>query len=57
VAVRKFILTGAFVGLAGVMLSFFGNPPNSGICVSCFMENIAGSLGLHNNIRMQYLRH
>ena len=55
-AVRKFILTGAFIGLAGVMLSFFGNPPNSGICVSCFMENIAGSLGLHNNIRMQYLR-
>jgi YedE family putative selenium metabolism protein len=56
VAVHKFILTGAFIGLAGVMLSFFGNPPNSGICVSCFMENIAGSLGLHNNIRMQYLR-
>jgi len=56
VAVHKFIITGALVGLAGVMLSFWGNPPNSGICVSCFMENIAGSLGLHDHIRMQYIR-
>ncbi len=52
----RFILTGAFIGLAGVMLSFFGNPPNTGFCVSCFMENIAGSLGLHGNVRMQYIR-
>lgn len=52
----KFILTGAFIGLAGVILSFLGNPPNTGFCVSCFMENIAGSLGLHGNIRMQYIR-
>lgn len=55
-AVRNFIITGVIVGLAGVLLSFLGNPPNSGICVSCFMENIAGSLGLHDNIRMQYIR-
>jgi YedE family putative selenium metabolism protein len=51
-----FILTGAVIGISGVMLSFFGNPPNTGFCVSCFMENIAGSLGLHGNARMQYLR-
>jgi YedE family putative selenium metabolism protein len=56
VAVHNFIITGAIVGLAGVILSFLGNPPNSGICVSCFMENIAGSLGLQDNIRMQYIR-
>lgn len=55
-AVPKIIVTGAIVGLAGVLLSFWGNPANSGICVSCFMENIAGSLGLHDNIRMQYIR-
>ena len=55
-AVPKIIVTGAIVGLAGVMLSFWGNPANSGICVSCFMENIAGSLGLHDNMRMQYIR-
>ncbi|HWR57259.1 MAG TPA: YedE family putative selenium transporter [Thermodesulfovibrionales bacterium] len=51
-----FLLTGAVVGVGGVMLSFLGNPPNTGFCVSCFMENIAGSIGLHGNIRMQYLR-
>ncbi len=52
----NFILAGGFIGLAGVILSFMGNPANTGFCVSCFMENIAGSLGLHGNIRMQYIR-
>ncbi|MEW6601397.1 MAG: YedE family putative selenium transporter [Nitrospirota bacterium] len=51
-----FILTGAIIGITGVMLSYWGNPANTGFCVSCFMENIAGSLGLHGNTRMQYLR-
>jgi len=47
---------GAVIGVGAVVLSYYGNPANTGICVSCFMENIAGSLGLHNNFRMQYLR-
>jgi YedE family putative selenium metabolism protein len=51
-----FILTGAVIGITGVILSFYGNPANTGLCVSCFMENIAGSIGLHGNTRMQYLR-
>lgn len=51
-----FLLTGTMIGISGVLLSFLGNPANTGFCVSCFMENIAGSLGLHQNIRMQYLR-
>ena len=51
-----FIVTGAVIGISGVILSLLGNPANTGYCVSCFMENIAGSLGLHGNIRMQYLR-
>ncbi len=51
-----FLLTGAVIGISGVLLSYLGNPPNTGFCVSCFMENIAGSIGLHGNIRMQYLR-
>jgi len=54
--VVKLIGTGAFIGLAGVMLSYYGNPASTGFCVSCFMENIAGSLGLHGNIRMQFIR-
>lgn len=51
-----FLLTGAAIGIAGVILSLLGNPANTGFCISCFMENIAGSIGLHGNVRMQYLR-
>ncbi|MBI5208088.1 MAG: YedE-related selenium metabolism membrane protein, partial [Candidatus Firestonebacteria bacterium] len=50
------ISTGLFIGVFGVLLFVWGNPKNSGICISCFFENIAGALGLHNNLRMQYLR-
>jgi YedE family putative selenium metabolism protein len=51
-----YVVTGAVIGVSGVVLSWLGNPPNTGFCVSCFMENIAGAIGLHGNIRMQYLR-
>lgn len=50
------VALGAFLGGLGVLLSVWGNPENSGICVSCFIENSAGALGLHDNPRMQYLR-
>ncbi|OHB29447.1 MAG: hypothetical protein A2X84_01250 [Desulfuromonadaceae bacterium GWC2_58_13] len=50
------ILAGLSLGTLGVLLSVWGNPQNSGICVSCFFENSAGALGLHDNSRMQYLR-
>ncbi|MHB8789396.1 MAG: YedE family putative selenium transporter [Desulfobulbaceae bacterium] len=51
-----FILMGAVIGIGAVLLSWYGNPANTGLCVACFMENIAGALGFHNNVRMQYLR-
>lgn len=50
------VVSGALLGVLGVVLSVWGNPENSGICVSCFIENSAGALGLHDNQRMQYLR-
>ena len=50
------VATGFAMGLLGVLLAVWGNPENSGICVSCFMENSAGALGLHANPRLQYLR-
>jgi YedE family putative selenium metabolism protein len=50
------IITGALLGFGGVILVYFGNPANSGICVSCFMENIAGALQLHSDLRMSYIR-
>ncbi len=49
-------VTGSAIGILGVLLAYLGNPRNSGICVSCFMENLSGSLGLHSNDRMQYIR-
>ena len=51
-----FVLMGAAIGIGAVVLAFFGNPANTGLCVSCFLENISGALGLHDNARMQYLR-
>ncbi len=50
------IASGLSLGILGVLLVLWGNPQNSGICVSCFVENSAGALGLHGNARMQYLR-
>ena len=50
------VATGSAIGILGVLLAYLGNPRNSGICVSCFMENLSGSLGLHANNRMQYIR-
>lgn len=50
------VVTGLLLGTAGVLLSIWGNPENSGICVSCFIENTAGALGFHDNPHMQYLR-
>jgi YedE family putative selenium metabolism protein len=50
------IVAGAGLGVLGVFLAVWGNPQNSGICVSCFIENSSGALGLHGNERMAYLR-
>lgn len=50
------IVSAAALGVLGVLLSVWGNPENSGICVSCFIENSAGALGFHDNRNMQYLR-
>jgi YedE family putative selenium metabolism protein len=50
------IIAGALLGFGGVFLVYFGNPANSGLCISCFLENLAGSLQLHNNLRMSYIR-
>jgi len=34
----------------------WGNPPNMGICVACFLRDVAGALGLHRAAVVQYLR-
>jgi uncharacterized protein len=50
------VATGLAIGGFGVWLSFLGNPRNAGICISCYMENLAGALNLHGNARMEYVR-
>jgi YedE family putative selenium metabolism protein len=50
------IISGIAFGAIGVLLVTFGNPKHTGICVSCFLEGVAGSIGLHNNPRMMYIR-
>jgi len=48
--------SGLSMGILGAALAFWGNPANSGICVSCFVENLSGALRMHDNARMSYLR-
>ena len=50
------IAAGAVIGLGGIALQEFGNPPNMGICAACFQRDIAGALGLHRAAAVQYLR-
>ena len=50
------IMAAVAMGSLGVWLAYEGNPKNSGICVSCFMENLAGALGFHTKTRMQCIR-
>jgi len=50
------IVTGAALGIGAVILTLLGNPTNSGICISCFMENLAGALQMQDTIRMSYIR-
>lgn len=50
------LAAGGAIGLAAALLQFAGNPANMGICVACFLRDIAGSLGLHQAGVVQYLR-
>ncbi len=50
------IITGLLLGGGSVILSYLGNPVNSGICLSCFLENLAGAMQFHGEVRMSYIR-
>ncbi|WP_457755721.1 YedE family putative selenium transporter [Thermodesulfatator indicus] len=50
------ISVGVVIGVLAPLLQKFGNPGNMGICVACFLRDIAGSLGLHRAAVVQYLR-
>ncbi len=50
------VITGVLLGAGSVLLSYLGNPVNSGICLSCFLENLAGAMRFHDEVRMSYIR-
>ena len=50
------VVTGLVIGVCAVLLQFYGNPSNMGICVACFCRDIAGGIGLHRAAVVQYIR-
>lgn len=52
----RIIIAGVIFGVLGALAVNWGNPPNMGICVACFLRDIAGALNLHQASVVQYLR-
>ena len=50
------ILTGLTFGVLAALMTNWGNPPNMGICVACFIRDTTGALGLHRASVVQYIR-
>lgn len=50
------IITGLVVGILAPVLVHYGNPGNMGICVACFTRDLAGALGFHRAVVVQYIR-
>ena len=48
------IAVGALIGIIAVSLQKLGNPANMGICMACFLRDVAGALGLHRAAMVQY---
>lgn len=53
---KGIIFAGAVIGIFSAILIQFGNPGNMGVCVACFLRDIAGSLGLHGASKLAYIR-
>jgi len=52
----RIIIAGLIFGVLAALITNWGNPPNMGICVACFLRDVAGALGLHRAAVVQYLR-
>ncbi|MEG2185936.1 MAG: YedE family putative selenium transporter [Clostridia bacterium] len=50
------LLTGAVTGLVALALTAFGNPPNMGFCLACFLRDLSGACKLHSANVVQYFR-
>jgi YedE family putative selenium metabolism protein len=53
---RMIVVAGLIFGVLAAYMTVWGNPPNMGICVACFMRDIAGGVGLHRAGVVQYIR-
>ena len=49
-------LSALVIGILASFLVRWGNPPNMGICVACFLRDTSGALGLHGAGVVQYIR-
>ncbi len=45
---------GLVLGIVAALLVKWSNPLNMGLCVACFIRDVAGRLGLHHAV--QYIR-
>ncbi len=54
--VKSVLATGAVIGAGAVALTALGNPANMGICVACFVRDIAGAVRLDTAAAVQYIR-
>ncbi|WP_072903996.1 YedE family putative selenium transporter [Hathewaya proteolytica] len=50
------IIAGAIIGFLSASLVKMGNPGNMGLCIACFLRDIAGAVGIHNAKIVQYIR-
>jgi len=50
------IIAGLIFGVLAALMTNWGNPPNMGICVACFLRDIAGAIGLHRASVVQFIR-
>lgn len=53
---KRIIIAGGLIGIMAVLLVYFGNPPNMGFCIACFLRDTAGGIGLHRAAVVQYIR-
>jgi YedE family putative selenium metabolism protein len=50
------IIAGLIFGVLAALMTEWGNPVNMGVCVACFLRDVAGGIGLHEVPGVRYIR-
>ncbi|MCL2297362.1 MAG: YedE family putative selenium transporter [Proteobacteria bacterium] len=50
------MVSGIVIGWLALALSHYGNPPNMGACVACFLRDVSGGMKMHSATSLQYMR-